>query len=96
MAPVSAVALVMYVTFGLGTTGQHPVHLKAIEVHQTIGFMNEETAWVRLRKLGYEVQELVLVGDNWEATVFRNGVTKHMRLNAVSGVLQEMTMPQSR
>lgn len=96
MAPVSAVALVMYVSFGLGTAAHAPEHLKTLEVHETIGLMSEDVAWVRLRKLGYEVQELALVGDNWEATVFRNGVTKHMRLNAVSGVLQEVAGPRPR
>jgi len=98
MIRIAVITLAMLATLPGAAAAHNPAQLVAEtpEVHDTAGLMDEEVAWVRLRKLGFQVQELVLIGDNWEATVVKNGVTKHIRLNALSGTLQEVAGPRPR
>jgi hypothetical protein len=98
MIRIAVITLAMLVTLGSAPAGQNPTQpvAEAPEVHHAVGLMDEEVAWVRLRKLGFQLQELVLIGDNWEATVVKNGITKHIRVNAVSGTLQEVAQPRPR
>jgi hypothetical protein len=52
--------------------------------------VSEAVLRVRLAKLGYtDVQKLVRNGDNWEATVVKNGTSHVIRFHAQSGAMLE-------
>jgi hypothetical protein len=101
MIPMAVITFVALVAAGHPPATQYPVHFLAAapEANETVGLMSEEVARVRLQKLGFQIQQLTRRGDNWDAVVIKDGVTQHIRLDALSGTYEElapMPAPQRR
>jgi hypothetical protein len=92
MIPVAVITFVALIAASHPPATQHPVHFltAAPEADDTVGLMSEEVARLRLQKLGFQVQQLTRHGSKWDAVVIKNGVTQHIRLDAFSGIHEEV------